>query len=417
MESGSSVPDWLDKEFLNSVLENEVSGSNIVVTKYDIESVVPKGDHFSSCLLRVRVEYSFTDVDHINSTGTSSLIVKSLPTAQIMLHLLTETGIFQRETDVYLEALPAMYHLSEQLTGSKAQYLTSRCIYSEPNILVFEDLNHLGYKMADRRKGLDLSHCQLALRHLARFHGMSVALHKKDPKSMSSFNEVFYKEKNHPIISNYMEPAIKRLASAIANWPGYERFVDKITKVAESSVTRVTEVVKPKESSLSVLNHGDFWTNNIMFRYSSGSEEVVDAMFVDFQVSRFTSPALDLQYFMYTSPTEEVRFKHMDDLLEVYHIELRKVLQVLGCSEVKFTLQQLKKEFEDKAFFGLITSCTLLNLILADPKDAVDLEHLTLDDMRAVEKNPMQEGFSGSIYRETFQKLLLHFESKGLLEV
>jgi thiamine kinase-like enzyme len=409
----SPVPDWLDKEFLTSVLKDEVSGSNIAVTSYDVEPAVPKGDHFSSCLLRVTVDYTFKDGGRKNCTATSSFIVKSLPTAEIMLYLLTQTGIFQRETAVYLEALPVMYRLAEEITGSKAQYLTSRCIYSEPNILVLQDLNHLGYKMADRIKGLDLSHCQLALKSLARFHGMSVALHKKDPKSMSSFNEVFYKEQNRPIISSYMEPAIKRLASAIENWPGYSRFVDKIRSVAETSVIKVIEVVKPKEGSLSVLNHGDFWTNNIMFRYSSN--EVVDSVFVDFQISRFSSPALDLQYFMYTSPTEEVRFKHMDDLLEFYHIELRKTLQVLGCSEVEFTHQQLRNEFEERAVFGLLTSCTLLNLILADPKDAVDLEHVTLDDMRAVEDNPMEKGFSAALYRETFKKLLIHFESKGLL--
>ncbi|KDR22625.1 uncharacterized protein LOC110826734 [Zootermopsis nevadensis] len=415
MENISSVPDWLDKGFLESVIGNEVSGSNIVVTKYDARPAVPKGDHFSSCLLRVKVKYCFKDVDHIDSTGSSSFIVKSLPTAKIMIHLLTETGIFQRETDVYLQALPAMYRLSEQLNGSKAHHLTCRCIHSEPDILVLEDLRVLGYEMADRRKGLDLSHCQMALRSLARFHGMSVALHKKDPKSMSSFSEVFYKEKNHPIISSYMEPAIRRLASAIANWPGYERFEDKLRDLAETSFIKITEVARPKDGSLSVLNHGDFWTNNIMFRYSSDRDEVLDVKFVDFQISRFTSPALDLQYFMYTSPNEEVRFEHTDDLLNAYHVELRETLHILGCSDVEFTFQQLRKDFEDKAVFGLITSCTLLNLILADPEDAVDLEHLTLEDMRAVEDNPMENGFSGSLYRETFQNILLHFESKGLL--
>jgi hypothetical protein len=415
MENVSSVPDWLDKEFLKSVLEKEVSGSNIVVTKYDIQSAVPKGDHFSSCLLRVTAQYTFTDGNDTSCTGNSSLIVKTLPTADIILYMIKETGIFQRETDVYLKALPAMYSLSEELTGSKAECLTSRCIYSEPNILVLEDLNHLGYKMADRRRGLDLPHCKLALRCLARFHSMSVALHRKDQKFMSSFTEVFYIEKNRPIITGFIEPAIKHLASLTATWPGYERFEDKIKKVAETCATRAIQMAKPKEGSLSVLNHGDFWTNNIMFKYSSGTEEVVDAMFLDFQASRFTSPAFDLQYFMYSSPAEEVRFKHMDDLLEVYHTELRKALEILGCSEVQFTLQQLKKEFEDMAVVGLITSCTLLNLVLADQKDAMDLEHLTLDDMRAVENNPLQKGYSGSLYRETFQKLLIHFESKGLL--
>jgi len=415
MEDHSFVPDWLNKEFLKSAIQKEVNGSKIDVTKFDVQLAVSQDNHFGSCLLRVRVEYSFTDKNHISTTGTKHLIVKSLPKAEIMRTIVTQTGIFKRETDVYLVALPAMYRVAEELIGSKVQYLTSRCIYSVPNILVLEDLDHLGYKMADRRSGLDLRHCQLALRSLAHFHGMSVALHRKDPSSMSLFSEAFYKEEQRTFLSSNFEPGLQTLASVVAKWPGFERFAEKIRKMAENLVTKAIEVVKPKNGSLSVLNHGDFWTNNILFKCSSGSEVPEEAMFVDFQISRFSSPALDLQYFMYTSPSQEVRFEHMDDLLETYHKELRKTLKMLGCSDVEFTIEHLKKEFEDRAIFGLITACFTLSVILADPKEIMDLENVTLDDLKVVEGNPMEKTFSGTRYRETFQKLLLYFESKGIL--
>lgn len=415
MGDHSFVPDWLNKKFLKSAIQKEVNGSDIDVSNFDVQLAVSKGHNFASSLLRVRVECSFTDQNHISTTATKHLIVKSLPKSEMMRIMLTQTGIFKRETDVYLVALPAMYRVAEELTGCKVQYLTSRCIYSVPNILVLEDLNHLGYKMADGRGGLDLLHCQLALRSLANFHGMSVALHRKYPSSMSLFNEVFYKEEQRTLLSSTIEPGIQTLASVVAKWPGFERFADKIRKMAETTVNKAIEVVKPKDGSLSVLNHGDFWANNILFKYSSGSEVAEEAMFVDFQISRFSSPALDLQYFMYTSASQEVRLQHMDDLLETYHAELRKTLEMLGCSDVEFTVEHLKKEFEDRAYFGLITACLFLNLMLAEPKERIDLENVTFDDMRAVEGNPMEKSFSGTLYRETFQKLLLHFESKGLL--
>jgi len=37
---------------------------------------------------------------------------------------------------------------------------------------------------------------------------------------------------------------------------------------------------------LSVLNHGDFWCNNFMFKYKDDSE-VEDVCFVDFQLPKF----------------------------------------------------------------------------------------------------------------------------------
>jgi hypothetical protein len=415
MEDHLFVPDWLNKEFLKSAIQQEVSGSNIDVTKYDIQIAVSKDNHFTSSLLRVTVQYSFTDQNQSSTTGTKHLIVKSLPNSELMRALLTQTGIFKRETDVYLVALPAMYSLAEELIGCKVQYLSSRCIYSVSDVLVLEDLNRLGYKMADRRRGLDLPHCQLALRSLAQFHGMSVALYKKDPSSMSLFHETFYKEEQRQLLSSTFVPGIQAMASVVAKWPGYERFADRIRKMAETIVTNVIEVVKPTDGSLSVLNHGDFWTNNMLFKYSSGSAVPEEAMFLDFQASRFTSPALDLQYFMFTSPSQEVRFEYMDGLLETYHTELRKTLTMLGCSDVEFTIEHLKKEFENKAYFGLTTACIHLNMMLADPKDSVDIDNLILDDFKAVEGNPMEKSMSGTLFRETFQKILLYFESKGLL--
>lgn len=48
-----------------------------------------------------------------------------------------------------------------------------------PVFLVIEDLATLGFRMADRQAGLDLSHCLLAVRGLARFHASSVAVCEK----------------------------------------------------------------------------------------------------------------------------------------------------------------------------------------------------------------------------------------------
>lgn len=49
----------------------------------------------------------------------------------------------------------------------------------DPTLLVMEDLAPLGYRMACRQTGLDLSHCILAIRGLARFHATSIALCEK----------------------------------------------------------------------------------------------------------------------------------------------------------------------------------------------------------------------------------------------
>jgi hypothetical protein len=57
-----------------------------------------------------------------------------------------------------------------------------------------EDLGARGFKMAERRQGLDLSHCLLVMRMLARFHAASVVLQDRDPETMSLYYKNFYSE-------------------------------------------------------------------------------------------------------------------------------------------------------------------------------------------------------------------------------
>lgn len=59
---------------------------------------------------------------------------------------------------------------------------------------MLEDLCAEGFKMAERRQGLDLDHCLLTMRRLAKFHAASVVLHDQDPQSMSIYDQSFFSE-------------------------------------------------------------------------------------------------------------------------------------------------------------------------------------------------------------------------------
>jgi hypothetical protein len=117
---------------------------------------------------------------------------------------------------------------------------------------------------------------------------------------------------------------------------------------------------------------------------------------------------------MYSSPSEDVRSEYTEYLLETYHKELRDTLKVLGCEQYKFTIEQLKKEFEEKSFFGLITACTVLMGVLSEPTEIFDMENIK-EDGSTLDPKSLERSFSGSRYKQAVQKLIPHFESKGLL--
>lgn len=90
-----------------------------------------------------------------------------------------DTGFFQNELFMMSVTLPRM---NEILHSFNLPALSARCFHVQlktPTYLVIEDLAPKGFQMPHRHVGLDLDHCILAIRNVARFHASSIALKEK----------------------------------------------------------------------------------------------------------------------------------------------------------------------------------------------------------------------------------------------
>jgi thiamine kinase-like enzyme len=411
-----SIPPWLNAELLTEILSEETN-SNISVTNVDVKTAVPKGDNYLSTLYRITVECN--ESKDGNEVNTYFLVLKTLPSGDFIQKLLSDMEGFEKELRMYQITLPAMYRAMKDVNNGKLRPLSARYLPTRrKNIIVLEDLQHLGYKMANRQAGLDLEHCKMAVRSLARFHALSVALHKTDPSSMDMYSEGMYKntKERRENLKLHFEFSLNTIASMTEKWPGYEKYSNKIRALIPTSTDQIIKSVEPKKDSLNVLNHGDYWVNNIMFHYCPKTGKVDDAILIDFQIARFASPALDLQYFLCTSTNDDMRFRQTDLLLSEYHTELSDTLKSLELDPDQFTLQQLKEEFEEKEMFGLITVCTMLCAMLASSSETPDLSELR-DDFKEddYDANPLRKALEGNRYRQVLQTFLHYYESKGIL--
>jgi aminoglycoside phosphotransferase (APT) family kinase protein len=68
---------------------------------------------------------------------------------------------------------------------------------------------------------------------------------------------------------------------------------------------------------------------------------------LDWELARYGRPTFDLSYFLAASTTPTFREKHLDELLNYYHIILEERLSIYGYKDT-YSLETFKKEFKQE---------------------------------------------------------------------
>ncbi|XP_074109059.1 uncharacterized protein LOC141533866 [Cotesia typhae] len=187
-----------------------------------------------------------------------------------------DTKIFDNEILMMTKTLREMESVLQDGTKFGGQ-----CYYSQvknPAMLIIEDLTPLGFRLADRQARLDLSHCKLTLQRLAKFHASSVLVCEKDPQVRINHRRGMFSAEFPPAVLTFFISGMRSLAKAADSWPELsEDCKRKLKKIADSAYSIACEIGKLREDEFNVINYGDFWVNNMMFKYDKGN--VTDHIF------------------------------------------------------------------------------------------------------------------------------------------
>ncbi|XP_011705221.1 PREDICTED: uncharacterized protein LOC105460465 [Wasmannia auropunctata] len=66
----------------------------------------------------------------------------------------------------------------------------------------------------------------------------------------------------------------KALADEITNWPEVKKYSEKIAKLADHMYQVGIDAVKLNEDEFNVINHGDFFINNMLFKYNDDGKPI-----------------------------------------------------------------------------------------------------------------------------------------------
>ncbi|KAB7500122.1 hypothetical protein Anas_04969 [Armadillidium nasatum] len=294
--------------------------------------------------------------------------------------------LYTRETVILSSIIGGMNKQLKtlKLDKIKTPKLLSRSIEKGKEAFIAENLKTQGFRMYDRRIGLDLNHTLLVLNELGRFHASSILLEEElYPKTLLETFKGFertYLDRNHSSFEGYSKlfsAAADNAKNFLQNAdPKYEECVKWLKKHRHEMVDIYLEAFSTKKP-FDVLTHCDCWTNNFLFRYNE-DEIPVDIRFVDLQLAVKGSPAADLNYFFYTSINKDFRLKNLNTMLTTYYESFCNVLR-RGGRQPPFTYPELKEEIKDKKLFGFVCGLLILPIILGEGEEIFDVSNFTAD--------------------------------------
>ncbi|KAF5269654.1 hypothetical protein FQR65_LT05993 [Abscondita terminalis] len=384
---------------LFNVIQEEV-GNDIVILTIDTSNLLQPGENFICDLFKIVITFCELNSKDVRS---KSFILKRLLDDQVMKDYDQETDIINCELSVYDTILPLMEKEEYKKKIAPQSFYSS----TEPQkLIVLEDLSVLNYKTKNRQTGLNLDHCLCAIEKLAYFHASSLSIYEQNPKILEKYNVgLLFNCKTLVALASVN---CKEILKICQKEPSLQKYSNRINEELIEKPYMITK----RNSNFNVLNHGDFWTNNLMFK-SNENGRIEDVLFVDFQMVVFTSPVFDLHYFLASSPNLEVLKNHINTIIDHYYHSLCKYALVLNTKMRIPQRYEFDLDFRHKAFAGLIIAYTHMPIIKSDNrKDASFMNFVHHDG----EGSFRHHCYNNNNFLTNFKCLLSIYEEMGLFK-
>ncbi|XP_068230086.1 uncharacterized protein [Palaemon carinicauda] len=363
----------ITEEHVKEVLKCD-KGSDAVLESWKVVDFTKPGDNYACVVTSVEVKYL---KDNQESQVTYVVKLNGLRNLEGFPDL--TIVMFDKEGKFYQEILPA---LNEALISAGQEPLRlPKCFHvfleDKKEQIYFEDLRARDFKMFDRRKGMDKDHVDLVMKEIARMHSASYLLMSKFEEGETATTKYKFLEKDWltflpdgkdlflPMFQAEVDTGVMMLEKV----GGYETAIDWM----KSFRSEVKDVLGGQMCSkkFNSICHGDCWNNNILFRYNEEGRPI-EVMLVDLQLCREASLATDLNYFLFTSLTGDVRKPHFDYFMSLYHSSYKEVLEG-GNLPMYFTQEELVQEFRDKNKYGLLFAFMILPALLMEPSEVPEM--------------------------------------------
>jgi len=198
------TPDWLNSDYLETILRESQNSPKLKVTNVDITAGSKAGDNYACQIFRVSVDYTENGKE-----SKKSIIAKYLPKTKLLESISEAIDVYGTESKYFKTLLP----LQRKYVKKGSENFVPVClkIDDEKKSIFMEDLGVQGYSLQERGKFLDKIQCELVIDALATFHGTSLYALDENPKLSKEFTLGFWTGERNEAMHSMFENCQKTL--------------------------------------------------------------------------------------------------------------------------------------------------------------------------------------------------------------
>lgn len=263
-------------DFLIELLEKIAKREGFESYTYSVSAGSNHGDGFLAAMKRVTVSGKRNGRD-----DELPLIFKLMPSSAARREQFNSTKVFSREITMYNKVLKLMndFQLEKGLSTDDGFFDYPKCygviddVENDQFALVMEDLKASNYQMFDKFQPSDYNHVKLFMEALGKYHAVSFALKDQRPGVFEQFKDledIFADQVNSSpdMMQAMFRFAYDRAITAFEDDIAKETAVLTLRKLKENFLKDLLNLPAGRKSEpFSVINHGDCWNNNLMFKY------------------------------------------------------------------------------------------------------------------------------------------------------
>lgn len=372
-----------NETLLVKILQELYCVNDVSIKSIKFNSDSKKGDSYLSTVTRLIVEANGqnTGDEEPNVNINLPLIAKALPNNESRRKTFRSLDFFRNEVIFYNKIWPAMNEFQKSKNSSFMFEAIPLCVSAiadgTNDYVLLEDLSYKNYKTVSRGRCLDLKHAELVLQLFAKFHALGLAFKNQKPKEFelaaATLEETYFSEKFRGWYSNFQNQNLLPVILDAVEKQLPALYLNKLKEtISMDFYGKLIECCKNK-GPLAVITHGDTWIPNFLFKYNEDGNPI-DAFIIDFQLTRYASPILDLTFFLYSCTESFLQTEYWDLLIVKYYETFMNSLDQLGCSSKLFSLDDLKAEIKKYAIFGIGMSMEAIVMSLLDDEETADLD-------------------------------------------